>query len=166
MSITKTIFFPIRSKMAEWHRAEKGALDASFQTYFLYEKRWNKSAGQTAKGHTERNPPYGLCPVGLAPVAVSAKENRHPHGDESTFTWCFDGEPERSTVAVSSIGTQRQQQTKAAFLRGYDAMLERLQPETILFWGNVPAECRGNICPVEAFYKTVERRREAKNVKS
>lgn len=87
-------------------------------------------------------------------------------GDESTFTWCFDGEPERSTVAVSSIGTQRQQQTKAAFLRGYDAMLERLQPETILFWGNVPAECRGNICPVEAFYKTVERRREAKNVKS
>lgn len=80
--------------------------------------------------------------------------------DESSFDWCFDGEPSQAVVSVSSIGTQRQAETKAAFLRGYDAMLERLQPEAILFFGKVPAECRGNICPVEAFYEEVKGRRK------
>lgn len=78
--------------------------------------------------------------------------------DENSFDYCFDGEPVSAVVSVSSVGTQRRADTKAAFLRGYDAMLERLQPQTVLFFGNIPRECRGNICPVEAFYKTVERR--------
>ena len=84
--------------------------------------------------------------------------------DESSFEYCFDGEPVGGVVSVSSVGTQRYADSKCAFLRGYDAMLERLTPEVILFFGNVPAECKGNICPVEAFYKTVERRR--KNVRT
>ncbi|MDD2649237.1 MAG: DUF4417 domain-containing protein [Eubacteriales bacterium] len=76
----------------------------------------------------------------------------------SSFEYCFDGEPENSIVSVSSVGTQRANDTKAAFMLGYDAMLERLKPECILFFGNVPKECRGNIIPVEAFYKSIERR--------
>lgn len=79
--------------------------------------------------------------------------------DGASFDWCFDGEPTNGVVSVSSIGTQRYADTKSAFMRGYDAMLERLQPDTILFFGKVPAECRGNICPVEAFYESVKRRR-------
>lgn len=78
--------------------------------------------------------------------------------DQDSFAWCFDGEPIGSVVSISSVGTQARPDTKKAFLRGYDAMLERLEPEAILFFGNIPAQCRGNICPVEAFYKVIERR--------
>lgn len=79
---------------------------------------------------------------------------------KDTFDWCFDGEPTNGTVAVSSVGTQRYADTQKAFMLGYDAMLERLQPETILFFGKVTDGFRGNICPVETFYKQVERRRK------
>lgn len=71
--------------------------------------------------------------------------------DEDSFDWCFDGEPRGSVVAVSSVGTQRHADSKAAFLRGYDAMLERLHPDAVLFWGHVPPEARGNIIPMGTF---------------
>lgn len=80
--------------------------------------------------------------------------------DEKSFDFCFDGEPKENTVAVSSVGTQRGAETKAAFLLGYDAMMERLQPETVLFFGNIPKECKGNICPVQTFYKRFEKGEE------
>lgn len=73
--------------------------------------------------------------------------------NEKSFDWCFDGEPSKSIVAVSSVGTQRYADTQAAFLKGYDAMLERLQPKLVLFWGKVPKQCHGNIQPVEPFYQ-------------
>ena len=75
-----------------------------------------------------------------------------------SYVWCFDGEPRASVVAVSSVGTQRYALDKQGFLRGYDAMLERLKPETILLFGNIPEGCRGNVVPCEAFYKQMERR--------
>lgn len=68
--------------------------------------------------------------------------------DQRSYKWCFDGEPVGATVCVSSVGTQYYETTKRLFLSGYDAMLERLQPKTILFYGNVPPECRGNIVPI------------------
>ena len=71
--------------------------------------------------------------------------------NEKSFEWCFDGEPVGGTVAVSSIGTQNNKDSKAAFLLGYKAMCERLKPETILFYGNVPEECKGNIVHIKAF---------------
>lgn len=78
--------------------------------------------------------------------------------DEDSFAWCFDGEPTRAVVAVSSVGTQRRAETREAFMRGYDAMLERLQPSSILFHGKVPTEARGNIVQVEAFQDQMSRR--------
>lgn len=71
--------------------------------------------------------------------------------DESSFEWCFDGEPVGSTVAVSSIGTQNNRQVKQMFLQGYNEMIRRLKPSTIIFYGNVPDECHGNIVRVKAF---------------
>ena len=65
--------------------------------------------------------------------------------DKKSYEWCFDGEPEKSCVAVASIGTQKNIEARKLFVYGFDAMLERLQPETIMFWGTVPKECRGNI---------------------
>lgn len=60
--------------------------------------------------------------------------------DEESYNWCFDGEPRKSIVAVSSVGTQKSKQSKELFLKGYNKMLERLKPTKILFWGNIPEE--------------------------
>lgn len=75
-----------------------------------------------------------------------------------SFVWCFDGEPHNAPVAVSSVGTQQSSDKRAAFMLGYDAMLERLTPSVVLFWGNIPKEARGNIIPVESFSKAMKRR--------
>ena len=60
--------------------------------------------------------------------------------DERSFDWCFDGESEKSTVAVSSVGTQLQPEAKRLFLLGFEQMISRLQPKTVLFHGRIPAE--------------------------
>lgn len=72
--------------------------------------------------------------------------------DAASYAWCFDGEPEVATVCVSSVGTQRDAESKRLFANGYDAMCERLRPETIIFYGDVPAECRGNIIRIKTHY--------------
>ncbi len=71
--------------------------------------------------------------------------------DRSSYDWCFTGEPEGATVAVSSVGTQNNIETQRLFLDGYNEMLARLQPSKIIMYGNVPDECHGNIVPVRAF---------------
>lgn len=68
-----------------------------------------------------------------------------------SFAWCFDGEPIGGGVAVSSIGTQNSRECKKLFLAGYNEMVKRLEPETIIFYGSVPDECKGNIVEVKAF---------------
>lgn len=73
--------------------------------------------------------------------------------------WCFDGEPEGGTVAVSSVGTQKNKKTKELFILGYKEMVRRLQPETIIFYGDVPEECTENIVKIKAFQ---EKFKEAK----
>ena len=60
--------------------------------------------------------------------------------DERSFEWCFDGEPEKSTVAISSVGTQLNERSKRLFLLGYQQMMSRLQPKMVLFHGRIPAE--------------------------
>lgn len=49
------------------------------------------------------------------------------------------------------MGTQKNPDYRRAFMRGYDAMLERLKPETIIFFGKVPDECKGQIIRVKSF---------------
>lgn len=83
-------------------------------------------------------------------------------GEKKTFDWCFDGEPTNAPVSVSSVGTQRNAESKRGFMLGYDAMLERLNPSIVLFFGKIPAEARGNILPAETFYTRFEKAREEK----
>jgi len=73
--------------------------------------------------------------------------------DERSLEWCFEGEPYKSTVCVSSVGTQKNKDDMILFLRGYDRMMEVLEPETILFYGKIPDECEGNIVPVDTFHE-------------
>lgn len=74
-------------------------------------------------------------------------------GKES-FSWCFDGEPNNSTVAVSSVGTQKNRVSKELFLDGYREMMRRLSPQKIIFFGAVPSECDGNIEHHDPYYAT------------
>lgn len=68
-----------------------------------------------------------------------------------SYEWCFDGEPVGYTVAVSTIGTQADEESRKMFLDGYGEMMRRLQPKTVIMYGKVPDGCFGNIVPVKAF---------------
>ena len=69
-----------------------------------------------------------------------------------SYDWCFDGEPEGGTVAISSVGCMNSIGKKRLFLSGYNAMVERLHPESIIFYGSVPEECTGSIVRIKAFH--------------
>ena len=72
--------------------------------------------------------------------------------DRGSYAWCFDGEPVGGTVAVSSVGTQKNPVARELFLAGYNEMLFRLKPTRIIFFGQVPKECGGNIEAHQPFY--------------
>ena len=76
--------------------------------------------------------------------------------DRASFEWCFDGEPVGGTVALSSIGTQHDKECRKGFIDGYAAMMEKLSPKNIIFYGSVPKECETfgvNIIRVKPFYE-------------
>lgn len=65
--------------------------------------------------------------------------------DRDSYSWCFSGEPEGGTVAVSSVGVMKNRDARKLFVDGYREMMTRLQPDKIIFFGDVPDECAGNI---------------------
>lgn len=81
-------------------------------------------------------------------------------GDESSYSWCFDGDPYRSTVCVSSVGRYKDKEMRKVFIDGYYKMMEVLEPEVIIFNGTIPDECIGNIVPMEAFTKRFKEMKE------
>ena len=73
-------------------------------------------------------------------------------GNENTFEFCFDGIEKGSTVAVSTYmvsehGNHKDQ--KEFFLKGYDEMLRRIEPETIIYYNEPFPEMQGNIVFVD-----------------
>ena len=65
-----------------------------------------------------------------------------------SYDWCFDGEPHDSTVAISSVGCSN---VIDKFVEGYNAMIQALNPSAIIFYGDVPEECKGNIVHISKF---------------
>ena len=63
-----------------------------------------------------------------------------------SFDFCFDGIEAGSIVAVGTIGCRHE---RSAFLRGYDAMLERINPEAVICFGKPFEEMRGVLVPVD-----------------
>lgn len=78
--------------------------------------------------------------------------------DESSYEWCFDGEPVGGVVAVSSVGTQKNKESKRLFLLGYEEMMKRLDPTWVIFYGIVPEECDWNVIRVNPEYEKVKER--------
>lgn len=64
----------------------------------------------------------------------------------SSYEYCFEGVEKNAIVAVGMIGCKR---NKIGFLRGYHAMLERLEPETVICFGTPFAEMEGNLITVD-----------------
>lgn len=69
--------------------------------------------------------------------------------DEDSFEWCFDGMPQGTAVALSSVGTQMNKRAKRLFLAGYEKMKEKLHRKahttTPLMPGAIRAHTAGNI---------------------
>lgn len=63
-----------------------------------------------------------------------------------SFEFCFDGVEKNAIVAISTLGCRR---SKIPFMRGYEAMLEKLTPETIICFGKPFLEMRGNIVSID-----------------
>ena len=63
-------------------------------------------------------------------------------GFPDTYEFCFDGVSTGSTIAVSTVGCCR---AKDAFLRGYEKMLDVLNPKHIICFGKPFSEMNGTI---------------------
>lgn len=78
-------------------------------------------------------------------------------GDKDSFDFCFDGIPKHSTVAVSSVGVKCNKdwnsKENCLFKAGYDEMMKRLEPTTILFYGDMIDGLEGNIIRIPSYYE-------------
>lgn len=63
-----------------------------------------------------------------------------------SYEFCFDGVEKNSIIAIGMIGCK---QNKKEFLRGYDYMLSKIEPEAVICFGTPFDEMRGNIIPAD-----------------
>lgn len=66
--------------------------------------------------------------------------------DARSFEFCFDGVEAGSTVAIGMIGCKR---NKLRFLRGFWAMVEKIDPSRIICFGTPFPEMQGNLVVVD-----------------
>ena len=83
-------------------------------------------------------------------------------GDKESYEFCFDGIPKGGTVAVSSVGVKNDEEWNnkkgQLFIDGYNEMLKRLKPETILFYGKLIDGLEGNIIRIPSYYEEKAKR--------
>ena len=82
-------------------------------------------------------------------------------GRKDSYDFCFEGIPKHSTVAISTVGVKRDKEWNnekdSLFRDGYNEMLKRLEPTTILFYGDMIDGLEGNIIRIPSYYE--ERRK-------
>lgn len=78
-------------------------------------------------------------------------------GDKQSFDYCFLGIPEGGTVAVSTVGVANDKSWNGAeggmFRAGYNEMMHRLAPSTVLFYGDMLKGLEGNIIRCPSYYE-------------
>lgn len=84
-------------------------------------------------------------------------------GDKETFEFCFDGIPKNSTVAVSTVGVKRNPdwngKNSTLFIDGYNEMIKRLNPKTVILYGDIIDGIEGdNIINVPSYYAEMRER--------
>ena len=77
-------------------------------------------------------------------------------GDKDSFDYCFMGIPKGGTVAVSSVGVKNDDNWNNKdgdlFKAGFDEMVKRLKPKTILYYGDMIDGLKGNIIQMPSYY--------------
>lgn len=68
----------------------------------------------------------------------------------TSYKYCFDGVENGSIVAIGMIGCKN---NKLRFMRGYDAMCEKINPEAIICFGKPFPEMRGNLKTINYTFK-------------
>jgi len=58
-------------------------------------------------------------------------------GDQRSYKFCFDGLPQNSVVAVGTHGCVKGARDRNYFFEGFFAMLERINPTTVIVYGTV-----------------------------
>ena len=66
-------------------------------------------------------------------------------GQASSFDYCYDGVEKHSIVAVGMIGCKH---SRTGFMRGYNEMLNRIEPDGIICLGEPYPEMEGNVISV------------------
>lgn len=59
-------------------------------------------------------------------------------GDERSYSFCFEGLPTFSTIAVGTHGCIKRKEDQIWFRKGFEKMLERISPRCIVIYGSVP----------------------------
>lgn len=80
--------------------------------------------------------------------------------DQSSYNWCFDGEPTNSIISISSVGTQATIQEKELFAQGCREAIKRLNPSQILWYGKCPEEFDWDVVRIKPHYEQIVRRRK------
>ena len=60
--------------------------------------------------------------------------------DQSDYAYCFDGVPRNCQVAVSSVSMMRSPKDRVNLVHGYQEMMERLAPTSVIWYGAIPTE--------------------------
>ncbi len=63
-----------------------------------------------------------------------------------SYRYCFDSIEKHSIVAISVIGCKHE---RVAFMRGYNVMLETIEPDVVICLGMPFPEMKGNIIPID-----------------
>lgn len=71
-------------------------------------------------------------------------------GEPDTYSWCFEWIPKGSAVVVSTVGCMQNKHATHEFLKGYEKMLEIVNPYQVILYGHVSKD-------VEEMYPTYVR---------
>ena len=63
--------------------------------------------------------------------------------DERSYDFCFEGLPEKSTVAVSTNDCIQSREDRYYFKKGLQKLIERLSPHTIINYSYTPDDIFG-----------------------
>lgn len=83
--------------------------------------------------------------------------------DENSYSWCFDGEPRNSVVAISTVGIMKRKESQELFFKGYSKMKEILNPSKILCYGKIPDQIKNEVEYIGCYYDKIVAERVAKN---
>ena len=71
--------------------------------------------------------------------------------DAESYEYCFDGISTGSTVAVSTVGAMYSKTCRKLFIRGFEAMIEKLRPGKIIVYGKLPDEIESDSYEIVSF---------------